>query len=124
MYAIAIIGVLVGWYLRPKKEEARVSEPEVRPRRAKRRQRSRFEVYQDKGGEYRFRLKAPNGEIIAVSEGYTTKRSCMRGIESVKRNAQIAGTQDLSEEALQHHRSTTGFEGKHEHILSIRWTAR
>ena len=106
MYAIAIIGVLIGWYLRPKKAEVRVSEPKVRvsepkvrPKRAERRRRSRFEVYQDKGGEYRFRLKAPNGEIIAVSEGYTTKRSCMRGIESVKRNAQIAGTQDLSEEA-------------------------
>ncbi len=99
MYAIAIIGVLIGWYLRPKKAEARVSKPKVRPKRAERRPRSRFEVYQDKGGEYRFRLKAPNGEIIAVSEGYTTKRSCMRGIESVKRNAKIAGTQDLSEEA-------------------------
>jgi len=99
MYAIAIIGVLLGWYLRPKKAEvARVSAPEVRPPRARRRRRSRFEVYQDKGGEYRFRLKAPNGEIIAVSEGYTTKRSCMRGIESVKRNAKTAGTQDLTEE--------------------------
>ena len=47
----------------------------------------KFEVYLDKKGEYRFRLKARNGEIIAVSEGYKAKNSCMNGIESVKKNA-------------------------------------
>ena len=47
----------------------------------------KFEVYEDKGGEYRFRLKAINGQIIAVSEGYKAKASCMNGIESVKKNA-------------------------------------
>jgi uncharacterized protein YegP (UPF0339 family) len=47
----------------------------------------KFEVYKDKAGEYRFRLKAPNGEIIAVSEGYKAKKSCMNGIQSVKKNA-------------------------------------
>ncbi len=47
----------------------------------------KFEVYTDKKGEFRFRLKARNGEIIAVSEGYKAKNSCMNGIESVKKNA-------------------------------------
>ncbi len=47
----------------------------------------KFEVYEDKGGEFRFRLKATNGQVIAVSEGYTAKASCMNGIESVKKNA-------------------------------------
>ena len=47
----------------------------------------KFELYQDKSGEYRFRLKARNGEIIAVSEGYTTKAACENGIDSVRRNA-------------------------------------
>ncbi len=47
----------------------------------------KFEIYNDKAGEYRFRLKAKNGEIIAVSEGYKTKDSCENGIESVKKNA-------------------------------------
>ena len=47
----------------------------------------KFEVYQDKAGEYRFRLKAKNGEIIATSEGYKTKTSCLNGIASVKKNA-------------------------------------
>ena len=46
----------------------------------------KFEVYLDKAGEYRFRLKARNGEIIAVSEGYKTMKSCLNGIDSVKRN--------------------------------------
>ena len=47
----------------------------------------KFEVYLDKAGEYRFRLKAKNGEVIAVSEGYKSKDSCLNGIESVKANA-------------------------------------
>ena len=47
----------------------------------------KFEVYTDKAGEFRFRLKARNGEIVAASEGYTTKANCLNGIDSVKKNA-------------------------------------
>ena len=47
----------------------------------------KFEVYTDKAGEFRFRLKATNGQIIATSEGYTALKSCLNGIESVKKNA-------------------------------------
>lgn len=47
----------------------------------------KFEVYTDKAGEFRFRLKASNGQIIAVSEGYKAIASCLNGIESVKKNA-------------------------------------
>ena len=47
----------------------------------------KFEVYADKAGEFRFRLKATNGEVIAVSEGYKAVASCLNGIESVKKNA-------------------------------------
>lgn len=47
----------------------------------------KFEIYTDKKGEFRFRLKARNGEIIATSEGYVTKAGCMNGIESVRKNA-------------------------------------
>ena len=47
----------------------------------------KYEVYQDKSGEYRFRLKARNGEIIAVGESYKKKTSCLNGIDSIKRNA-------------------------------------
>ena len=48
----------------------------------------KFEVYADKAGEVRFRLKAANGQVIAVSEGYKAMKSCLNGIESVKKNAQ------------------------------------
>ena len=47
----------------------------------------KFEMYEDKAGEFRFRLKARNGEIIAISEGYKAKASCENGIESVRKNA-------------------------------------
>ena len=47
----------------------------------------KFEVYTDKAGEFRFRLKASNGQVIAVSEGYKAMASCLNGIESVKKNA-------------------------------------
>ena len=47
----------------------------------------KFEVYTDKAGEFRFRLKATNGQVIAVSEGYKAEKSCLNGIESVKKNA-------------------------------------
>ena len=46
----------------------------------------KFEIYLDKKGESRFRLKAKNGEIIAVSESYKAKASCLNGIESVRKN--------------------------------------
>ncbi len=47
----------------------------------------KFEIYKDKGGEFRFRLKATNGQIIAVSEGYKAMKSCRNGIASVQKNA-------------------------------------
>ena len=50
----------------------------------------KFEMYQDKAGEFRFRLKARNGQIIAVSEGYKAKAGCLNGVESVKKNAPSA----------------------------------
>lgn len=47
----------------------------------------KFQLYLDKRGRYRFRLKARNGRIIAVSQAYRTKESCLEGIESVRKNA-------------------------------------
>lgn len=46
----------------------------------------KFEVYTDKAGEFRFRLKASNGQIIAVGEGYTTVKNCLKGIASIRKN--------------------------------------
>lgn len=53
----------------------------------------KFEVYLDNAGEYRFRLKAKNGQNIAASEGYKALQSCLNGIESVRRNAADAKTE-------------------------------
>lgn len=47
----------------------------------------KFEIYEDKAGEFRFRLKASNGQNILASEGYKAKSGCINGIESVKKNA-------------------------------------
>ncbi len=52
----------------------------------------KFEIYKDKADEFRFRLKATNGQVIAVSEGYTTHANCVNGVESVKKNAVDAET--------------------------------
>ena len=55
----------------------------------------KFEVYEDKAGEFRFRLTATNGQVIATGEGYKAKAGCLNGIESVKKNAPDA---DIVEE--------------------------
>lgn len=55
----------------------------------------KFEMYTDKAGEFRFRLKARNGEIIAISEGYKAKASCLNGIDSVRRNAPDAAVEKV-----------------------------
>ncbi len=58
----------------------------------------KFEVYVDKAGEFRFRLKAGNGEIIGTGEGYKKKASCLNGIESIRKNAVDAKIDDAREE--------------------------
>lgn len=50
---------------------------------------AQFELFKDKKGEFRFRLKAGNGEIILASEGYKDRGGAMNGIESVKKNADL-----------------------------------
>ena len=54
----------------------------------------KFEVYKAKNGEFRFRLKASNGQVIAVGEGYKSKKSCLNGIESIRKNAPGAALDD------------------------------
>lgn len=54
----------------------------------------KFEIYKDKAGEFRFRFKAPNGENMFSSEGYKAKASAVSAIESIKKNAPGASTDD------------------------------
>jgi len=55
----------------------------------------KFQVYQDKKDQFRFRLLASNGQVIASGQGYTTKKSCLAGIESVKKNAPTAEIEEV-----------------------------
>lgn len=54
----------------------------------------KFEVYTDKNGQFRFRLKSRNGKIIGISDGYRTKAGAFSGIESVKNNAPDAEVEE------------------------------
>lgn len=57
----------------------------------------KFELYQDKAGKYRFRLKASNGQVIASGQGYASKKSALAGIESVRTNAPDAELVEVEE---------------------------
>jgi uncharacterized protein YegP (UPF0339 family) len=56
----------------------------------------KFVITKDKKGEFRFVLKAGNGEVIAMSEGYASKSGAVNGIESVRKNAAAATVSDES----------------------------
>lgn len=47
----------------------------------------KFEVFRDRAGEFRFRLKAGNGQVVAASEGYRSLAGCLHGVEAVRNNA-------------------------------------
>ncbi len=57
----------------------------------------KFEVYEDKGGKFRFRLKAGNGQVIATGQGYASKKSCLDGIDSIRKNAPEAPVVDAED---------------------------
>ena len=54
----------------------------------------KFELKKTSNGQFRFNLKASNGQVIATSESYKTKAAALNGIESVKKNAPDAVTDD------------------------------
>ncbi|NNM48178.1 YegP family protein [Knoellia koreensis] len=56
----------------------------------------KFELYQDKAGKWRFRLKAGNGQTIAVGEAYESKTAAQNGIESVQKNAPGAAVVEVT----------------------------
>lgn len=57
----------------------------------------KFQIFRDKTGQFRFRLKARNGKIIAVSDGYQTRAGCEHGIDSVRKNAPAAEIDETAE---------------------------
>jgi hypothetical protein len=58
---------------------------------------AKFELYADKAGKFRFRLKAGNGQVIAVGEAYESKRAALNGIESIRKNAAGASLDDQTD---------------------------
>jgi len=69
-------------------ETASVTPAALGPRgRRGGRMSGKFELWTDKGGDWRFNLKASNGQVIATSQGYASKASALNGIDSVKTNA-------------------------------------
>ncbi|WP_244178717.1 YegP family protein [Streptomyces rubellomurinus] len=59
----------------------------------------KFEVYEDAGGKFRFRLKAGNGEIVATGQGYSSKEAAHKGVDAVQRAAVDASVVDLPKAA-------------------------
>ncbi len=57
----------------------------------------KFEVYEDKAGKFRFRLKSSNGQVVAVGEDYETKAAAIKGTEAVQRAADGATVEDLTD---------------------------
>ena len=82
---VAALGLAIGYGANLTTNPARAAdEPQAKSA-------ATFEVYKDKAGEFRWRLKAANGQNIATSgEGYAEKGSCLAAIDSVKRNAPTA----------------------------------
>ena len=62
----------------------------------------KFEVYEDKAGKYRWRLKARSGKVVASGEGYDTKAAAVRGTQAVQRAASDATVEDLESKASSH----------------------
>jgi uncharacterized protein len=67
------------------------------PRSTERLTAAKFEIFKSKSGDFRFHLKAANGEIIASGQGYKSKAAAERGIESVKTNVAGAKVEDHTE---------------------------
>ena len=57
----------------------------------------RFEISKDKAGEFRVKFKAPNGEVMFSTEGYSSKASARNAIESMKKNGRDAETDDTTD---------------------------
>ena len=55
----------------------------------------KFEIFKSKSGEYRWRLKASNGEPVATGEGYSSKAAAIKGTESVQRAADGASVVEV-----------------------------
>jgi uncharacterized protein YegP (UPF0339 family) len=90
LFAFLLIG-LIGLFMGPRASAADEGE---------KKSTATFEVYKDKAGDFRWRLRAQNTNVIASSgQGYSSKQACLDGIESVKKSAADAPVKEAGEEA-------------------------
>ena len=75
---------------------------------------ARYEIYKDTAGKFRYRLKAPNNEIIAVGEAYETKAGCLNGIRVVDKYSS-ANVQDLTSPTAK----TVTHPGHEQHLCKL-----
>ena len=71
-----------------------------------------FELYKDRGGKFRFRLKATNGQIILASQGYASKAGAMNGIKSVQTNCADEKCFDVKQTKAGHRFNLVARNGK------------
>ena len=72
----------------------------------------KFETYKDKGGKYRFRLKAANGEIILASQGYASRSGVRTGIESVRKHCKQKACFQVKKTAAGHRFNLVSSNGR------------
>ena len=87
---VALACLTLGAYAFTARPAVGAAEQDEKPAKAA------FEVYKDQGGQYRWRLRAQNTQVIATSgDGYKEKRACLDAIDSVKRNAADAPVKEM-----------------------------
>ena len=88
---VATILIVGGYFFYKRKKQSTTTTVESDPaNQVQGTSDHKFEIYKDEKKEFRFRLKAGNGEVVAVSEGYKSKQACKNGIQSVKSGAMYA----------------------------------
>lgn len=89
---LAVTCLGLGYAATPSVSPVRAADP---PKASEVKSDATFEVYKDHAGEYRWRLRTANKQVIASSgEGYKEKRDCLAGVESVKRHAAAAKVEE------------------------------
>jgi uncharacterized protein YegP (UPF0339 family) len=56
----------------------------------------KYQIKRTSNNQYRFNIVATNGQVLATSETYVAKASAKSAVESIKKNAAAASTEDLT----------------------------
>ncbi len=107
----------------PKRTRAKTATAEAPEADAK--ESMAFEIYEDKAGEWRWRLRASNGELVAMSEqGFSSKSGVVRALDVVRRNVAEAEGHEEAPEGDDESKNITGFEIYEDKAGEWRWRLR